>query len=572
MSESLPAAWRFAILARTAFCRSFSGLLNIDSALTLISLARRDDADDFFAIDVLAADVHDQQESRRDGPNRMPSPFALNHAVFDQNDARIVEHASRGFEVQPAVLLLVNPTFLCIPFEANVSYEMYNNFVRESKNSQGWHSNPVLGVAVRIMAPASRRRRQVVRLPIDECRFTIEDRSLAVVIATHEGFAIDNRKSTIGNSLAPRRAIQNLGSSGAPSEGRAGKLRLDMNENTAGPSLAVVRAVQRAARDGQLGTYPEYQAARTDLARHFGVPAGQLLLTNGIDDGLKLICDTFVDPGDVLLLPDPTFTMYRFFHSVAGGKTVLLPYDRNFRLPWGRLLDALRPKRGRRPRWLVLANPNNPTGTLIPQAELKVILGSAPDTLVLVDEAYFDYSGKTVLPWINQYPNLVVTRTFSKAHGLAALRLGVIFACQELADCLRRAQPVFPVNSLALAGALESIRHPEAVHKHVQQVLRNRALLCGFLDSLGVPYAPSASNFVFASFGERAPEIARRLEKRGILVRHWLHDPRLRRCFRIGIGTMAEMRKLIDVLQSLRKMIEPQDPEKVWGQVFEGGS
>lgn len=342
-----------------------------------------------------------------------------------------------------------------------------------------------------------------------------------------------------------------------------------MNENTAGASPAVVRAVRRAAGRRELGTYPEYEAARAPLARHFGVPAGQLLLTNGIDDGLKLICDTFVDPGDVLLVPTPTFSMYRFFHSVAGGKTVALPYDRGFRLPLGRLLDALSPRRGRPPRWLVLANPNNPTGTMIPNAELKVILRSAAETLVVIDEAYFDYSGETVLPWIRQYPNLLVTRTFSKAHALAGLRLGMMFACRGLADTLRRAQPVFPVNSLALAAALESIRHPESIRKHVQGVLRARALLCEHLDSLGVPYAPSAANFVFALFGENAPEIAQRLEKQGILVRRW-SDPHLRRYFRIGIGTMKEMRTLIDALERLRELIQPQHPEEAWREVWEG--
>ncbi len=331
----------------------------------------------------------------------------------------------------------------------------------------------------------------------------------------------------------------------------------------------VVRAVQRATRGRQLGTYPEYEAARATLARHFGVPAAQLLLTNGIDDGLKLICDTFVDPGNVLLLPSPTFTMYQFFHRVAGGRVIEVPYDRSFRLPLGRVLDLLAPRRGHPPRWLVLANPNNPTGTLIPQEELKVILRSATRTLVLVDEAYFDYSGQTVLGWIRQYPNLAVTRTFSKAHGLAALRLGTIFACRELADTLRKAQPVFPVNSLALAGALESIDHPESLRQHVEQVLRARELLCRFLDSLGVPYAPSAANFVFACFGENAPEIARKLETRGVLIRHWPNHLRLGRCFRIGIGTAAEMRKLIAALEDLRGLITPQDPEKAWGQVLE---
>lgn len=367
--------------------------------------------------------------------------------------------------------------------------------------------------------------------------------------------------------MRPRQAIQNLESQGVPSEGRTGKLRLDMNENTAGASAAVVRAVRRAAEGRELGTYPEYEAARAALARHFAVPAGQLLLTNGIDDGLKLICDTFVDPGDVLIVPTPTFSMYRFFHSIAGGKTVALPYDRGFRLPLGRLLDALRPKRGRPPRWLVLANPNNPTGTLMPQAELKVILRSASETLVVIDEAYFDYSGETVLPWIRKYPNLVVTRTFSKAHALAGLRLGMMFACRDLADSLRRAQPAFPVNVLALAAALESIRHPEHIRKHVQQVLKARALLCEYLDSIGVPYISSAANFVFASFGDYAPEITRRLEKRGILLRRW-DDPHLRRCLRIGIGTMAEMRRMIDSLEGLRGLIQSQDPEEAWREVW----
>jgi histidinol-phosphate aminotransferase len=369
--------------------------------------------------------------------------------------------------------------------------------------------------------------------------------------------------------LTPRRAIQHLEAEGPPSISRAGKIRLDMNENTSGASPAVARAVRRSAQGKHLAAYPEYQAARAAIARHFGVSGGQLLLTNGIDDAIKLICDTFVNPGDVLLLPAPTFSMYRFFHQVAGGRIVELGYDWNFRLPLGRLLDALRPRRGPHPRWLALANPNNPTGAVIPQAELKVILRSAHGTLVLVDEAYFDYSGETVLPWIRRYPNLVVARTFSKAYGMAGMRLGMMFAGPELTGWMRRAQPVFPVNSLALVAALEAIRHPEAVRRHAQQVIRSRDWLCRRLDGLGVPYAPSATNFVFASFGENAPEIARRLQKQGILIRHWSHDPHLRRCLRITIGTASETRKLMRALEGLRSLIEPLDAERAWREVLE---
>jgi len=256
--------------------------------------------------------------------------------------------------------------------------------------------------------------------------------------------------------------------------------------------------------------------------------------------------------------------MYEFFHSIAGGSVVTLPYDDQLRLPIDRLLAALKPRRKRPVRWLALANPNNPTSTILPKRDLQVILQAAPETLVLVDEAYFDYSGLTVLPWIRRYPNLVVTRTFSKAHGLAALRLGVLFARREVIGWMRRAQPVFPVNSLALSAACESTRDSEGLRRHVEQVRRNRALLCECFDSLGVPYAPSAANFVFACFGKHAVQIARHLRERNILVRHWSGHPRLEPYFRITIGTAAEIRRLIRVLRALRKLIEMQDSQSPW--------
>jgi len=334
-----------------------------------------------------------------------------------------------------------------------------------------------------------------------------------------------------------------------------------MNENTSGAAPSVVRRVRRAVTGRNLGTYPEYPAACAELARYFKVSANELLLTNGIDDAIKLICDTFVDPGDTLLIPALTFTMYEFFHTLAGGRTAVVHHDPKLRLPLDCVLEELR---RRKPRWLALANPNNPTGTTIPPSDLRAILRAAPGTLVLVDEAYFDYSGDTVLPWIRRFPNLAVARTFSKAHGLAALRLGVLFARPELIGWMRRAHAVFPVNSLALAAAVEAIRHPEDVQRHVREVHDNRARLCGCLELLGVPYGPATGNFVFASFGPKAPQIASQLARQGILVRYWSRDPHLRPYFRIGIGNRSEIARLIRALQSLRHLIEPQDPETAW--------
>ncbi|MGE5327666.1 MAG: pyridoxal phosphate-dependent aminotransferase, partial [Deltaproteobacteria bacterium] len=241
--------------------------------------------------------------------------------------------------------------------------------------------------------------------------------------------------------LRPRKAVERLKKYRPPQEGRGSRLRLDFNENTVGCPPEVIRAVRRTLTSESLTRYPEYQATRETLASYFGVRTDEILLTNGTDDAIKLICDAFVDSGDPLLIPTPTFPVYQFFHQVAGGRVVSVPYKEGFQFPLDGLLKALR----KRVRWLALANPNNPTGTQISKKNLAALLKAAPDTLVLVDEAYFDFADETVLGWIRKYENLVVTRTFSKAFGLAALRMGCLFANTRLAENLNRAQNPFAV-------------------------------------------------------------------------------------------------------------------------------
>jgi len=360
--------------------------------------------------------------------------------------------------------------------------------------------------------------------------------------------------------IRPRKAVERLQKYRPPLEGRAGKLRLDFNENTVGCAPGVVRALRRALNTDWLSRYPEYEEGRAVLAEYFGVSKDEMLISNGVDDAIKLICDTFVDPGDKLVVPAPTFPIYQFFQSVAGGRTALVRYDEGLRLPVERILDAI----NSRTRWVALANPNNPTGTIIPKGDLRAILEAAPRTLVLVDEAYFDFSGSTVLSWIRKYPNLAVSRTFSKAFGLAGLRIGFIFAHRELAGLMRRTHAVFAVNSLAVACALEAIRHQDYVRHYAQMVQANRALLCRRLDRMGVTYAPSAANFVFIRVGSKAPEIARRLRQEDILVRDWSYDPHLKGYLRITIGTGAQTRRLIEEFERTQHLIETRDGARAW--------
>ncbi|MGH9452924.1 MAG: histidinol-phosphate transaminase [Terriglobia bacterium] len=360
--------------------------------------------------------------------------------------------------------------------------------------------------------------------------------------------------------LRPRQAIERLQDYHPPQEGRAEFMRLDFNENTVGCSPALVRALRRSLSEEWLASYPEYEKGRAILARHFGVTPDETIMTNGVDDAIKLICDTFVEPGSGLVIPTPTFPMYHFFQTVSGGVTRLVRYNERMELPVDRLIAAT----GRKTRWMALANPNNPTGTLIPKADIRKILEARPDTLIFVDEAYFDFSNETVLPWIRKYPNLLVGRTFSKAFGLAGLRTGFLFGNSQLMGILRRAHAVFAVNSIAVAAGVEAIKHMEYVRRYAKMVIKNRTHVSRALDRMGISYLPSAANFVLVRTGEQTPKIAKRLRAAGILVRDWSHEPQLLRYVRITIGTAAQMKHLMTELKRLERLIETHEGSRAW--------
>ncbi len=361
--------------------------------------------------------------------------------------------------------------------------------------------------------------------------------------------------------IRPRPAIEVLKKYRPPQEGRGGKMRLDFNENTVGCPPEIIRALRKAINPEMMTWYPEYDEGRQILARYFRVKPEEMVLANGTDDALKMVCDTFVDPGDTLLVPAPTFPVYEFFNSVAGGKTLRIRNDEKFCLPVDEFVSTLKKQKI---RWVALANPNNPTGTQIPKATLKAILLAAPGTVVLVDEAYQDFSGQTILPWIRKYPNLIVTRTFSKAFGLAALRMGCMFANPDLIDPLQRGQNPFAVNSLALMSACIAIRYDAQVKKFAEMIRSNRASFCRWLDAHEIPFVPSSANFVLVRMGERSPEIALKLRKLKILVRDWSYDPNLKGYLRFTIGSVAQTKRLMRELERLSGMIQTPDGKPAW--------
>jgi histidinol-phosphate aminotransferase len=345
-------------------------------------------------------------------------------------------------------------------------------------------------------------------------------------------------------TLPIRRSVLKLQPYVPPEEGRAEKLRLDFNENTVGSSRAACRALARLT-PLDLAMYTEYDKTTRTLERFFGVRQGELLLTNGADDALRTAFDVFVDPGSAVVIPEPTFNMYRFYAEVFGARVIAPRYDAELSFPMNEVLAALK----KRPRLLIIANPNNPTGTLLGRAELEKILKAAGHTAVIVDEAYVEYSGLTVVPWIRRYPHLVVIRTFSKAAGLAGLRLGALIAHAKLVELFRRVAMPFAVNSAALVAAEAAIRDRRAIRRYIAEVLKARREFEAALQKLEFRTYPSAGNFIIVDFGADGPRLVRQLARENILVRDRSAAFGRTGPVRISIGTRKEMRRVIAAIK-----------------------
>ena len=348
------------------------------------------------------------------------------------------------------------------------------------------------------------------------------------------------------HTAVPRRPLAEGRDIPAMRENRKGMLRLDLNENLLGCSPKV-RAALRRLNAQEIAMYPEKEAAIARLAPSFGVRADEMLVVGGIDEALRLVADAYIERGRTVLLVEPTFPMYRFYAEQRGAKIRVLRYDSEMRFPLHEALGALRDE----PAVFFLANPNNPTGNLLDVRTLGKILNAATRTLVVVDEAYFEFSGVSMLPWIRQRRNLAVTRTFSKATGLAGLRIGCIFAHRDVAKILKRAQAPFPIGAAALAAA-EAARQDRAfVRRTIKEVGRGRTILEQGLSRLGVRTFPSVANFVLADLGARGSKIIMALERCGILIRDQAASFGRAGYARITVGKAVQMREFLRALEPL---------------------
>jgi histidinol-phosphate aminotransferase len=332
-----------------------------------------------------------------------------------------------------------------------------------------------------------------------------------------------------------------------------GGLRLHLNENTAGCSPRVVEALRAFTRE-QAAFYPEYDAPIAAAARWFGIASGQLLLVNGLDEGIlaSSVCalrgGAADNPFEAIVVV-PAFDMYAACADAAGGRVVQVPLEGDFSFPLGRVLDAITD----RTRLVFLTNPNNPTGQPMAPEAIRSVASAASHATVLLDEAYADFSGTTFIApgAFERLPNVVVGRTFAKAHGLAGLRIGALVGGPGRLAPLRRVVPPYSLNACAAVALPAALDDREYFDSYVSQVESSRTMLYEAFDRLGVPYWRSAANFVLARFGDRSRAAIAELAAKGIHVRDRSSDAGCEGCVRITAGIVEHTRAAIAAIEEV---------------------
>jgi histidinol-phosphate aminotransferase len=326
-------------------------------------------------------------------------------------------------------------------------------------------------------------------------------------------------------------------------------LRLHLNENTGGCSARVLEAIRRVdPRD--VSTYPSYPELIRACARHFKVDPEWILLTNGLDEGILMaavghIARTRAHDAETIV-PMPAFDPYPNATAAVGASAIRIPPEPGYVFQTEAVLRAITP----RTRMIFLNTPNNPTGQLIPLADLRRIADAAPSAIVLVDEAYIEFGGESFLPQLPAHPNVLIGRTFSKAYGLAGMRVGMVIGQPPALDPVRIVTLPFNINGVAIAATLAALDDDEFLPAYAAQVDESRRRIYAACDRLGLTYWRSAANFVLVRVGDAVAPFVQAMAARNVHVRDRSKDPSTPGCIRITAGVLEHTERAIEALNT----------------------
>lgn len=333
-----------------------------------------------------------------------------------------------------------------------------------------------------------------------------------------------------------------------PLDGRDPKqhLLLDFNERTLPVSETVENALVDYIRDGRLQMYPAYGDIVERIAAYARVEADQLMITNGSDQGIDLIIRASCREGDEAIIPGPSFAMYLQCAKVENLVIHQPQYTRERGFPIREVLGLINDKT----RLITIANPNNPSGSVVSREDIVTVAKAAPDAVILVDECYYEYCSVTVADLVAQYPNIVITRTFSKTWGIPSLRLGYVIAARENILPLLNVRGPYDINQLAIVAIRAALANLDTVEGYVDEVMQlSKPMLEKYLDRQGIDYWPSGGNFLWVFF-EQPERLAEGLQQAGILVRPKA-DSEGRLGLRITLGSVQHTERLLGALAAL---------------------
>jgi histidinol-phosphate aminotransferase len=346
----------------------------------------------------------------------------------------------------------------------------------------------------------------------------------------------------------PAESLQSLVRVREPGAEDDGLIRLNRNERLEPLPGWFLERLRSAVESELLTGYPVADHLYAALEESLSLDRSQLLLTPGSDAAAKALYHAYVEPGDGVVMLDPSYAMYRVYAEMFAGEIRAVPFESIGGVDIDRLLDAISPG----VKLVMIANPNQPTGTLIPEEALLDVVRRAleVDALVAVDEAYYPFSGTTILPRVAELPNLAVLRSFSKAAGLAGVRIGYTAANADVIDDLFKVRSVHDVNAFAMACASEVLAHPRVIDDYVAAVGRGEQVLRERAEALGLHIPTSYANFVLVDVGALCPPpvLVERLRKRGYLVRGPFSTPPLESYIRVTLGPPEVMEAFCDVL------------------------
>jgi histidinol-phosphate aminotransferase len=318
-------------------------------------------------------------------------------------------------------------------------------------------------------------------------------------------------------------------------------VRLDLNENTTEAPRHVIDALKGFLEKDCIQMYPDYAEFMPKLAGYTGIDADHLMLTNGSDQAIEIILRAFLGRGDAMVVAQPEFPIFSQVAGVIGARVCGVLFRDDFMFPFQELIDAITTET----RLIVIINPNNPTGTAVSLSEIETILKKYPDIPVLVDEAYFEYTGVTVQGHLESHENLIITRTFSKAFAMAGLRLGYIIAHPRIVSEFYKIRGPFDVNSCALVAAEAQIDHPDEWKQYVHETMTvSKPYVERFFDENGVQYYRGAAHYMLVK-PKRRDEAVLYLKEHGFLVRPMV-APTIQDTFRMSVGTLDQMKKFAD--------------------------